>query len=49
MIFLVSNSQGTKLGRSVTPARISGLSSFQGDLGKSGKGIFTNTNDNSSN
>ena len=37
----VSNSQGRNLGGSVTPARTSGLSSFQGDFGESGKGIFT--------
>ena len=37
----VSNPQGSNLGRSVTPARTSGLSSIQGDLGESGKGIFT--------
>ena len=30
-----------KVGRSVTSARTSGLSSIQGDLGESGKGIFT--------
>ena len=36
----VSNSQGRNLGRSVTPARTSGLSSIQGDLGESGKVIF---------
>ena len=37
----VSNSQGSNLGCLVTPARTSGLSSIQGDLGESGKGIFT--------
>ena len=37
----VSNSQGRNLGRLVTSARTSGLSSIQGDLGESGKGIFT--------
>ena len=30
----VSNSQGRNLGRSVTSARTSGLSSIQGDLGE---------------
>ena len=34
---IVSNSQG----RSITAARTYGLSSNQGDLGESGKGIFT--------
>ena len=34
----VSNSQGRNLGRSVTLARTSGLSSIQGDLGESGQG-----------
>ena len=33
----VSNSQGRNLGRSVTSARTSGLSSTQGDLGESSK------------
>ena len=45
----VSNSQGRNLGRSVTPARTSGLSSIQGDLGESGlrylKASLTNAND----
>ena len=36
----VSNSQGRNLGRSETAARTSGLSSTQGDLGESGKGIL---------
>ena len=37
----VSNSQDSNLGRSVTPAENSGLSSIQGDLGESGKATFT--------
>ena len=35
-----SNSQGRNLGRLVTAARTCGLSSIQGDLGESGKGIL---------
>ena len=38
-IGVVLNSQGRNLGRSVTSASISGLTSIQGDLGESGKGI----------
>ena len=37
----VSNSQGRNLGRLVTSARTSCLSIIQGNLGESGKGIFT--------
>ena len=40
-LLLLLNSQGRNLGHSVTPPRTSGLSSIQGDLGDSGKGIFT--------
>ena len=47
----VLNSQGRNLGRLVTSARTYGLSSIQGDLGESGKGILQpvllDINDNS--
>ena len=41
LTLFVSNSQGRNLGCSVTSARTSGLSSIQGDLGESGKGILS--------
>ena len=40
----VSHSQGSNLRRLVTPARTSGLSSIQGDLRESGKGILMKYN-----